>query len=178
MFFILSGIIYSKWYGFFFKDKDNLFPCISLMYMINVLSYYFKLKGLSAEKHTHKTILYPNGTGVITSPGYPQNYPDNANYIWILNTGSQYATVTFSILDLKISKQYFGPCDDYLKVSINMFVHMNNVIQKGISPYIYLYCVIKCDYRLLNLFLSKDRRNRPMLLHITQTMWPWRVQTI
>ncbi|XP_078339006.1 uncharacterized protein LOC111126096 [Crassostrea virginica] len=74
------------------------------------------LHGLSAEGHTNKTILYPNGTGVITSPGYPQNYPDNANYIWILNTGSQYATVNFSILDLKIPKPYFHPCNDYLKI--------------------------------------------------------------
>nr|XP_022326208.1 CUB and sushi domain-containing protein 3-like [Crassostrea virginica] len=72
--------------------------------------------GLSAEGHTNKTILYPNGTGVITSPGYPQNYPDNANYIWIIITGSQDATVIFSILDFKIPKPFFHPCDDYLKI--------------------------------------------------------------
>nr|XP_022326203.1 cubilin-like [Crassostrea virginica] len=67
--------------------------------------------------HTYGIMLDLNGRNVITSPGYPENYPDNANYTWILNTGDRKANVTFSILDFDVPRPYQQPqCDDFLKI--------------------------------------------------------------
>ena len=90
------------------------------MCRINIL-YYFSGKGQCTKGHRNFTILDHNGSRVIKSPEYPQNYPHNSDYRWILNTGSRKANVTFSVLDFNISKPYLRPtCDDYFKVSINI----------------------------------------------------------
>ena len=52
--------------------------------------------------------------GQITSPGYPLNYPNNANYTWIIKTGHQKAEVEIKIEFMDIKK--WSPCDDYLLV--------------------------------------------------------------
>ena len=102
--------------------KERLIISLYLMCRINILNY-FSGKGYCAKGHTNYTILDPNGGGVITSPNYPRNYPDNSNYMWILNTGHQNATVMFSILELNTPEQYFNPeCHDYLKVCINIYL--------------------------------------------------------
>ncbi|XP_078339047.1 uncharacterized protein LOC111123356 isoform X3 [Crassostrea virginica] len=59
---------------------------------------------------TYETDIY----GQITSPGYPGNYPNNANYTWILRTGHQKANVTVNIAMMSIEE--WSPCDDYLLI--------------------------------------------------------------
>lgn len=56
-------------------------------------------------------------SGQITSPDYPGNYPNNANYTWIIRTGSRSAKVTFRIIEMNIEK---WECDDYLEVNLKM----------------------------------------------------------
>ena len=120
LFFILSCISCFTWYVFL---KERLIISLYLMCRINILNY-FSGKGHCAKGHTNCTTLDHNGRGVITSPNYPRNYPDNSNYMWILNTGHQHATVMFSILELNTPKQYSNlECDDdYLKVCINIYL--------------------------------------------------------
>lgn len=64
----------------------------------------FLMERAKAPVHTYDFILDPNGNRVIKSPEYPKNYPDNSDYTWILNTGDRKANVTFSVLDVNISK--------------------------------------------------------------------------
>ncbi|XP_062614479.1 protein SpAN-like, partial [Saccostrea cucullata] len=52
--------------------------------------------------------------GQFTSPEYPANYPDNANYTWIIWTGHTAANVTFRVHDMNI--KFTNPCDDYLEI--------------------------------------------------------------
>lgn len=52
-------------------------------------------------------------SGEITSPGYPGNYPNNANYTWVIRTGSHPANVTFRIIEMSIEE---WNCDDYLEI--------------------------------------------------------------
>ncbi|XP_078339046.1 uncharacterized protein LOC111123356 isoform X2 [Crassostrea virginica] len=61
---------------------------------------------------TYETHIY----GQITSPGYPGNYPNNANYTWIIKTGHQKADVTVNIAVMSINKWKGSPCDDYLLI--------------------------------------------------------------
>ena len=56
------------------------------------------------------------------SPGYPGNYPDNANYKWILRTGQLKAKVNITLTKLDIKKYVFNPCGDYLQVSRTIHV--------------------------------------------------------
>ena len=60
-------------------------------------------------------VTYKNDTyGQITSPGYPGNYPNNANYIWIIRTGHRRAKVEIKIIYMDTRE--WNPCDDYLLV--------------------------------------------------------------
>ena len=60
-------------------------------------------------------MTYKNGMyGQLTSPGYPGNYPNNANYTWIIKTGHRQAEVEIKIEFMDIKK--WSPCDDYLLV--------------------------------------------------------------
>ena len=60
-------------------------------------------------------MTYKNGIyGQITSPGYPGNYPNNANYTWIIKTGHRRAKVEIKIEFMEIEE--WSPCDDYLMV--------------------------------------------------------------
>ena len=52
--------------------------------------------------------------GQITSPGYPGNYPNNANYTWIIRTGHLGAKVEIKIIYMDIKE--WIPCEDYLLV--------------------------------------------------------------
>lgn len=76
-------------------------------------------EGQKYEQHTDIYVL-GNGTGGdITSPGYPGNYPNNANYTWTLETGNPKATIALNITDFEMKKYKFtSKCEDYLKVGI------------------------------------------------------------
>ncbi|XP_062615521.1 protein SpAN-like [Saccostrea cucullata] len=52
--------------------------------------------------------------GQFTSPGYPGNYPNNANYTWIIRTGHTAANIKFRTHDMAIKHTY--ACDDYLEI--------------------------------------------------------------
>ena len=57
-----------------------------------------------------------NGTrGTITSPNYPEDYPANINYTWVLRMGKIKTHVVFTIQELDLSRMI--PCADYVKVS-------------------------------------------------------------
>lgn len=62
-------------------------------------------------------ILQGNG-GQLTSPGYPNNYPNNVNDTWIIKTDDKRANVTFYIQEMDIEKTPGFPCDDYLEVIV------------------------------------------------------------
>ena len=80
-------------------------------------------KGTFAVKQTLLVDGTRNGSsGEITSPGYPGNYPNNANYTWILRTGHLKANVTFTILNFDIIKHNFTPCKDYLQVRKTIYL--------------------------------------------------------
>lgn len=56
-------------------------------------------------------------TGIITSQGYPGNYPNNAAYIWTLKTENLKASVIFNFQDFDIKKyKDTSYCEDYLEV--------------------------------------------------------------
>lgn len=61
-----------------------------------------------------------NGSsGTFTSPGYPGNYPNNANYTWTLTTGDSNARVVINITDFSVVQYRFtSKCEDYLQVGI------------------------------------------------------------
>nr|XP_034339163.1 protein SpAN-like [Crassostrea gigas] len=59
-----------------------------------------------------------NGSsGAFTSPGYPGNYPNNANYTWSLKTGYSKATIVLNITDFSVVEYLAHPrCGDYLQI--------------------------------------------------------------
>ncbi|XP_022344206.2 uncharacterized protein LOC111137175 isoform X1 [Crassostrea virginica] len=58
---------------------------------------------------------YMNGTrGTITSPNYPEDYPANINYTWVLRMGKIKTHVVFTIQELDLSRMI--PCADYVKI--------------------------------------------------------------
>ncbi|XP_061194348.1 protein SpAN-like [Saccostrea echinata] len=76
--------------------------------------------------------------GQITSPGYPDNYPNNVSFTWIIRTRRNDAYEAFIILDMDIA------CGDYLKIEqvepccFNAFygcsnrkIHQRTVYTKG-----------------------------------------------
>nr|XP_022321347.1 uncharacterized protein LOC111123356 isoform X2 [Crassostrea virginica] len=78
-----------------------------------ILKYFIVLNHIS-EIGGSPFLTYENGIyGQITSPGYPGNYPNNANYTWIIRTGHQKANVTVKIAMMNIEK---WKCDDYLLI--------------------------------------------------------------
>ncbi|XP_062617348.1 embryonic protein UVS.2-like [Saccostrea cucullata] len=52
----------------------------------------------------------------ITSPGYPDHYPNNANFTWIIRAGRNESIFTFVIDDMDIEIFNSGFCDDYLEI--------------------------------------------------------------
>lgn len=60
------------------------------------------------------------------SPGYPDNYPNNINYTWILVSGSNNTIVNFTIVDLQTESDGNMSCFDYLTVSIYFDLKASN----------------------------------------------------
>ncbi|XP_052713952.1 CUB domain-containing protein 2-like [Crassostrea angulata] len=90
---------------------------------MDVLIYWYLMTAVvvsEKQQYTNQTEINAtrNGsTGIITSPGYPGNYPDNAAYMWTLRTGNFNAIVSFNFKDFDI-KKYEGTqhCVDYLQI--------------------------------------------------------------
>lgn len=75
-------------------------------------------EGQKYELHKDIYVLRNGSSGIITSPGYPGNYPNNAVYTWTLDTGNPKATLVLNITDFGIKKYGFtSNCEDYLHVS-------------------------------------------------------------
>ena len=55
----------------------------------------------------------PNGT--LTSPSYPNNYPDNADCVYTISQPNGTAIV-LTFLNMDIGRGYHGNCDDYLEI--------------------------------------------------------------
>nr|XP_022320849.1 CUB and sushi domain-containing protein 3-like isoform X2 [Crassostrea virginica] len=90
--------------------------CLVIFYL--TITFTLSEQGTFAVKQTLLVDGTRNGSsGEITSPGYPGNYPNNANYTWILRTGHLKANVTFTILKFDIIKHNFTPCEDYLQIT-------------------------------------------------------------
>uniref|UniRef100_K1QAG5 Signal peptide, CUB and EGF-like domain-containing protein 2 n=1 Tax=Magallana gigas TaxID=29159 RepID=K1QAG5_MAGGI len=88
---------------------------------MDVLIYFsFMTAVVAGKQHTNQTDIDAsrNGsTGIITSPGYPGNYPNNVAYTWTLKTGNLNATVSFNFQDFDIIKYRYTPhCEDYLQI--------------------------------------------------------------
>eukprot|EP00105_Crassostrea_gigas_P037423 XP_019921571.1 PREDICTED: uncharacterized protein LOC105325461 isoform X3 [Crassostrea gigas] len=89
---------------------------------MDVLIYFSFMTAVVAagKQHTNQTDIDAsrNGsTGIITSPGYPGNYPNNVAYTWTLKTGNLNATVSFNFQDFDIIKYRYTPhCEDYLQI--------------------------------------------------------------
>nr|XP_034299395.1 uncharacterized protein LOC105325461 isoform X4 [Crassostrea gigas] len=89
---------------------------------MDVLVYFSFMTAVVAagKQHTNQTDIDAsrNGsTGIITSPGYPGNYPNNVAYTWTLKTGNLNATVSFNFQDFDIIKYRYTPhCQDYLQI--------------------------------------------------------------
>ncbi|XP_052712189.1 mannan-binding lectin serine protease 1-like [Crassostrea angulata] len=88
---------------------------------MDVLIYFsFMTAVVAGNQHTNQTDIDAsrNGsTGIITSPGYPGNYPNNVAYTWTLKTGNLNATVSFNFQDFDIIKYRYTPhCQDYLQI--------------------------------------------------------------
>lgn len=85
-------------------------------------NYLFKIEG---ENHVQHTDIDASRThkGIITSPGYPGNYPNDVNYTWTLKTGNPQATIFLEISDFMIVKyRYTSNCEDYLQVGITYWL--------------------------------------------------------
>ncbi len=55
-----------------------------------------------------------NETGIITSPGYPNDYPNSVAVIWLINTTqSKYIELTFVDFDVE---PYSDCAADYVKI--------------------------------------------------------------
>lgn len=88
---------------------------------MDVLIYFsFMTAVVAGKQHTNQTDIDAsrNGsTGIITSPGYPGNYPNNVAYTWTLKTGNLNASVSFNFQDFDIIKYRYAPhCEDYLQI--------------------------------------------------------------
>lgn len=67
-------------------------------------------------------LLVDSGKGHITSLGYPCNYPNNANFTWIIKAKRDQINVNFTIFDLQAETTDRG-CYDYLKVCMFRTYH-------------------------------------------------------
>lgn len=80
-------------------------------------------------------LQYEDGiTGQITSPGYPGSYPNNANYTWIIRTGSQSANVAFRIIEMNINRWSYSYCDDYLEVNLKTVHYFLERMRDPLNP--------------------------------------------
>lgn len=81
----------------------------------NLLFKIISVWNLCSELVAIDDLKYEDGiSGDIKSPGYPGNYPNNANFTWIIRTGSPSAIVTFRIIEMNIEK---WRCDDFLEIT-------------------------------------------------------------
>lgn len=75
--------------------------------VLNVV-YAIKIFFISiGKRHSYQTDIDASrnsSTGIITSPGYPGNYLNNAAYKWTLKTGNRNATVSVNFQDFDIKK--------------------------------------------------------------------------
>uniref|UniRef100_A0A8W8JXC5 CUB domain-containing protein n=1 Tax=Magallana gigas TaxID=29159 RepID=A0A8W8JXC5_MAGGI len=90
---------------------------------MGVLSYFYLMTAVVASEKQQYTYsgnidaTLNGSTGIITSPGYPGNYPNNAAYVWTLKTENLKASVIFNFQDFDIKKyKDTSYCEDYLEV--------------------------------------------------------------
>lgn len=92
----------------------------------------------------------------ITSPGYPGSYPNNANYTWIIRTGSQSANVAFRIIEMNINRWSYSYCDDYLEVNLKK---IHNFLERMRDP-------LNTLFRALLVFASLLKRSAFLFIYI------------
>lgn len=89
--------------------------------MSNVLFFLCVIPAcIEGEKYAHTDIdASRNHTGIITSPGYPGNYPHNVHYTWTLKTENPKATIALNITDFNVVKYKFqSKCEDFLQIKM------------------------------------------------------------
>lgn len=86
----------------------NLLPLLCLI--PSVIGQMFSVhQDINASKN--------GSSGTFTSPGYPGNYPNNANYTWTLTTGDSNARVVINITDFSVVQYRFtSKCEDHLQI--------------------------------------------------------------
>ncbi|XP_052717483.1 uncharacterized protein LOC128189773 isoform X1 [Crassostrea angulata] len=87
---------------------------MSLLPLLYLIPYVI---GQMFSVHQDITASKNGSSGTFTSPGYPGNYPNNANYTWTLTTGDSNARVVINITDFSVVRYRFtSKCEDYLQV--------------------------------------------------------------
>ena len=57
---------------------------------------------------------FTNSNGILTSPSYPDNYPDDAECVYAISQPTDSAIkLTFRSMDIE---EYYGDCYDYLEI--------------------------------------------------------------
>ena len=103
-------------------------------------------------------LLVDNGWGHITSPNYPCNYQNNANFTWIIKAKRDQINVNFTILDLQAETSGRG-CYDYLKVCLLLYNMLIDFRGWGFF-FVFVDC-LKIFFNISNLIcsvLSLDQR--------------------
>ncbi|XP_034299391.2 blastula protease 10 [Magallana gigas] len=90
---------------------------------MNVLVFFYWITSVIAlekQQYTYSGDIDAtrnSSTGIITSPGYPGNYPNNAAYTWTLKTGNLKASVSFNFTYFNIqNNDRTSHCQDYLQI--------------------------------------------------------------
>ena len=75
-----------------------------------------------SEQRSCTEYLEGGNNGSISSPGFPDNYPNNVNYTRIINVKNTRSRVNFTVLYLEAETDGNLSCFDYLKVSLLTFL--------------------------------------------------------
>lgn len=102
--------------------KWIILACSNLILQwINVIKTHVLASSTEAGGASQTDATINGSSGIITSPGYPEKYPNNANCTWTLRTGNVKATVSLNFFDFNITKyNYSSRCDDFLLVKPQM----------------------------------------------------------